>query len=682
MPKRWDDARSPTPAPAQPGDPYLRWAQATMWRGMKGQAGWDRNPADDECVQIIARADTAEVLKATMADPRFAVAPIYGREIPGTAHLARHFTAWVKRGDLDAGRIELAGLRWELSQPRRDAEKIARGSALGRFGPERDRIDFTASNVLADVIRGVPDRARDTASTEVIAAIDFGCPFLNPRYSRPGRPAETRLVAVWDQGSSVPPARDPRRRAGGWPWCYPDDFGFGRELPRSLLKAMVAAVQAPGSPIDELAAYRGIDYLIDYDDPRRRIWHATHGGHVLDVAGGATDPLTGEVDAAADARLIFVQLPSMTAGDSTGASLASHLLDGVRYVLARCDPQAKVLVNISYGSQAGPHDGSSLIESALDELLEQRARNFAITLSAGNSREKRCHVRRTVRVNRSALLRCAIAEGDTTDTFVEAWYTPPAADGWTLRARARAPNGDWSSWVAPPPDGEYACETLMRDPASQFDVVAMLRHDGPVPNGKPHLLLLAVAPTLQPAGLDVPTADAGEWEIELALQPDPLRTQAPPGLSVVVDARIERDDPGQNPGAGEHRFVDQDVDDDTDTLSSLATGTLTIAVGGFRLSDRRPTAYSAVGPQRGPGSPRPLVLAACEEDAVNPNIAATAVRSGEVFRMNGTSVAAPALARRLFNAMAARDISGRRWGEVLKRLAKVRAGFVRLPDPE
>ena len=62
------------------------------------------------------------------------------------------------------------------------------------------------------------------------------------------------------------------------------------------------------------------------------------------------------------------------------------------------------------------------------------------------------------------------------------------------------------------------------------------------------------------------------------------------------------------------------------------------------------TSYSSVGPRR--DDQLPLVLAACERDETERGINAAAVRSAEVLKMNGTSVAAPVLARRLLNVMA------------------------------
>ena len=679
MSARWDQPAHPTrvPLPAAgpagaPLDPYFRWAVHTDWRGMQVQAGWDRNPSDDHFVQILVQARDPAQLHEAWRTPQLQIAPAYQAAIPGTGHLALHFTARVHRRDLDWLAQNPLQLRWELALPLRDAERVARASALGLFGESRHHLDFRPAQVLKAALAppagSRPQRARRKLKGPVMAVIDFGCPFLNPVFAdAQGR--RTRLAGLWDQGAEPPPPGDPRLQ-DHWPWQRPADFpfGYGRELAPAALQAMVQAVWHPprGTPaLEESAVYRGLDYLIDYDDPRRRLWHATHGGPVLDLAGGRVDPLTGQADAAGRAALLFVQLPTLTAADSGGGSLAAHVLDGVRYVLDRCSDDAQVVVTLSYGSYAGPHDGSSLIELALDELLAQRRENFAIVLAAGNARQAGCHARRRVRRDRSALLRCALAGGDTTDTFVEVWYEPPkaqaSAPGVRLQARVRSPGRVWSRWCGP---GE---QDLLSDPSPEREVVALLRHDSQVPNGRAALVLLAVGPTAQPVGVPGPVADAGLWEIELRLQEDTAAEGT--GPVVEINAWIERDDPGQNAGAGRSFFVDQAWDDAHDTLSSLATGAHTIVAGAFRIADGEPAAYSSLGPQRGAGTALPMVLAAGEQDAQFPSLVATATRSGEVFRMNGSSVAAPVLARRLLNAMVAQARQREDWPAVLAALA-------------
>jgi hypothetical protein len=721
MSARWDpqvNAPAPTGVGAHASatlglDPYFRWAEHTAWRGMRSQVAWGEQDPFDEHVQIIARAQDTAALRAALAEPKLNIPPVYHLPIPGSDHSALHFSAWVRRADLPWLRDADLRLAWELSQPRRDSERLVRTTSLGRHGADHLRAAAPAENVLAPAIARAHRAQQDhrTSNTQrkakprdVVAVIDFGCPFLNPRYASVNAPAATRLVALWDQGGAMPGAGQGKSDLSlgeTWPWSVPASLGHGRHIPQHLLQAMCTAVHAPtagpdaGDAIDEADAYRGINYLVDPDDPQHRIWLASHGAHVLDVAAGKLHPLTGQADAASAAQLVFVQLPSLTAGDSSGASLAGHLLDGVRYVLDLCDAQARVVINISYGSHAGPHNGTALIESALDELLQARGDNFAIVLAAGNSRQQACHAKRQVRPGCSALLRCAIAAGDTTDTFVETWCPPPPP-GFTLQARVRGPQRMWSQWLLP---GQ---EQLLRDTAEHDEAVALLRHDAQVPNAQGlGLVLLALAPTAQPAGVVCALSVPGLWEIELRLVAT-AATAATAGQKaasaaadrgITVNARIQRDDPGQNAGAALHRFVDQDADDELDTLSSLATGRHTVVAGGFRFSDGRPSPYSALGPQRWSdqanavaaaralGGALPMVLAACEEDDSLPNVAAAAIRANDVHRMNGTSVAAPMLARELFNVMAKRKkVRRAQWAEVLQALCEEPQSRVRWPS--
>ncbi len=660
-------------------DPYFRWAQLTRWRGFTVHAGWERVEPKDSYIQILARAKDQDMLNAVLACGWLLVSCAYRNKIPGTISHALFFSARVARIDEDKLVANELGLRWELALPLRDAERQASGSTDGFFGPSRSLVNFQAANAAGVAIRAV--QPLDLVGSEpqtlllgAVAVIDFGCPFLNQRFVTDDKPGLARVMALWDQGGGVRSfahIKDAHKRAlaeQGWPWLVPQNFDYGREMGPKALQALVeCARDTQQRPLlDERDIYRSVDYLIDYEDPRRRIWSATHGGHVLDVAGGGTDPLSGSdtehSDPASWAGLVFVQLPSLTAADSSGGALSAHLLDGVRYALSVSEPGEPLVVNISYGTFAGPHDGSSMIEAAMDELLAQRSENFAIVLAAGNARDAHCHARRQVRHERSALLRCWMAAGDTTDTFVEIWYTDPKVDA-NLEARVRGPNRQWSQWVAP---GEH---DLLRDSGRARTVVAMLRHDRWVPNADPSMVLFAIAPTGIPADVPTEQSDAGMWEIELRMVGRGSKDQ---GL-VEVQAWIERDDPGYGQAGARPYFLDQLADDEVNTLSSIATGQWTLAAGGFNLGTGQATHYSSLAnlPQM---NRRRMVLAGCEEDETTPSIAAAAVRSAEVYRMNGTSVAAPALARRIYKRMVEGAlVSHWQWPKVLRAMVKAQA---------
>jgi hypothetical protein len=658
-------------------DPYLDWAEHTNWRGIRrlmGQLGHGGELIDRVriLVQLPGEWNNAQRLALITNDALWSVAPIYAESIPGNGQVAHHFTAELTRSQLGALPIALqsipghVGIRWELALPFRDAETAARAASPGLFGQKRASDSFRPEKggPAAESVKTIAPLGDTTKRLDrALAIIDFGCPFLNDAFA--GSDGQ-RIAALWDQGSHWLEELKPWFDATG-------KMGYGRILWKHAIDALVQTARmegvGSGRRLDEGEIYRQIDYLIDYDDPRRRIWAATHGSHVTSIAAGTIDPLVSRSDspipdAAGQAPIVFVQLPSLTGADCAGGSLGAQVLDALRFVLEVCEPRAPIVVNLSYGSFAGPHDGTSLIEQAMDELIKACDGRLIVVLGAGNSREAHCHVRRTVRTNQSALLRIDVDPGDFTDTFVEAWFdaTSPDQLPWAnLLLRARTSDGDWSPTVKP---GQAF--TLV-DPVTQRSI-ALLRLDAKVPNGSRPLGLLCIAPTARPADDDGPLAPAGCWEVEVFLDPD---QQPATKLALGFDAWVERDDPGWLGHGVQPRFAEQLVGDDIGTLSSLATGRYTIVVGGFRESDWTPTAYSSIGYR--PEGP-PMVYAVCEHSADLPAILAAAVRSADSLRMNGTSVAGPVFARRAFNWLLAN------WGPVGRGQHTLQAWLEKLID--
>ncbi|MBL8328994.1 MAG: S8 family serine peptidase [Rubrivivax sp.] len=650
---RWNPARplaaeAPGPslqaptaqAEAAPIDPYLHWAVATHWRAQQRQARWD-GPPEDADLRILLHAPPQR-LRALHEAGVVRIAPVYFEPIPGTQQHAHFVTATLPRSGLPRLMAQ-QGLRWTLAAPRRDQSAPQVGSARGYFGEQADMPPPPA----AEGMRWPAAAAVSPGSVVggAIAVIDAGCPFLHERFARRHAPG-TRLAALWVQDSL--PATGP--------WHRPPALGHGRELTGQVMSDLFEQVHGPGAQAGcaapgEALTYAALQHLVDADDPRRRVHLATHGAHVLDVAGGSTDVVDGRVDAASEAALIFVQLPEATAQDPSGGGLGADVLDALRYVLRAADPASPLVVNLSFGATAGPHDGSTLIEQAIDELLRARPRQFALVIAAGNARQAGAHALRRAHgaarpaAGRSALFRIDVAPGDSTDSFVEFWYArqTPAQPAF----RARRPGGDWSGWVGP------GHGSRLSDPATGETVAALL-HPGAVPNGARALALLALRPTEAPDDDDAPLAEAGLWEVEARVDVGTEGGGGPP-LDLDIDAWVERDDPRAFSGRRATRFVGLEPADSHNTLNSLANGRETFVVSGFRCSDGQAVAYAS----RGPRPPRrPLLMAACERDSIDPGFRAAAVRSGEVLSMNGTSVAAPVATRQIFNLLQAAPQAG------------------------
>lgn len=112
-----------------------------------------------------------------------------------------------------------------------------------------------------------------------------------------------------------------------------------------------------------------------------------HGTHVMGIAAGdgSAAPAAGFVGVAPEARIIMVKTTFFT----------SDILAGASYIFDRAEEQGlPAVVNLSLGGHDGPHDGTSLFERALDELVGQPGR--AIVVSAGNEGDKAIHVAQTL----------------------------------------------------------------------------------------------------------------------------------------------------------------------------------------------------------------------------------------------------------------------------------------------
>jgi hypothetical protein len=94
------------------------------------------------------------------------------------------------------------------------------------------------------------------------------------------------------------------------------------------------------------------------------------------------------------------------------------------------------------------------------------------------------------------------------------------------------------------------------------------------------------------------------------------------------------------------------------TMNALATGSSVVVIGGFRRSDLKPADYSGEGPAVHREGPDALALS--DDSAALRGRLAAGTRSGSVAILDGTSVAAPQIARALACAVADGDCrSGR-----------------------
>ena len=163
-------------------------------------------------------------------------------------------------------------------------------------------------------------------------------------------------------------------------------------------------------------------------------------------------------DAASLPDIVAVHLPRRGVADTSGSALKVQVLDALHYIVERAGPQADVVVNLSYGTMAGPHDGQHDPREAIDELVATARGRLTVVLPAGNSYEARCHAvfqlgveeeAPDLRWKRAARRRDAELPGNMA----------ARGRGRSLRVKVRDPNGRSSplpvasnSVAAPAPD--------------------------------------------------------------------------------------------------------------------------------------------------------------------------------------------------------------------------------------
>lgn len=486
----------------------------------------------------------------------------------------------------------------------------------------------------------------------VVAVIDFGCAFAHERFRHLVNDKwRTRIAYLWDQGD------DADVRAPAAPWRPVQGQRRGRELTGEAIDILLAQ-HRKGSRIDEDAVYRDAGYT----DVTARL---THGTHVLDLAAGAEPTAAIE----REPKIIFVQLPAQAVEDTSGGSMVTCVIDALRYILdrtrsldAEMPATGPLVINLSYGSMAGPHDGSTLLESAMDALVaasrqpgpdEGRQRYFEIVLPAGNNFEADGHARlKLTRHRRTRSLKWQVQPDDSTDTFLELWYDRSAAG--RVEAQVTPPEGETCS---APIDTAWTLRSAAAAPPG-----AAVIHRANVASGRNDaMVLIALAPTTarDPAA---PLATPGKWTVSVSLQDD--------GDPVEVFAWIERDDPtiGSRGSPRQSTFVRDHLKPPRNqecpkasvvqrsiTCNSIANGANTIVVGGCvgRADEFEMARYSSAGPPRRAAGVRaewPDLVAVSEESLALAGVPAAGTRSGIRVRMNGTSVAAPQVCRALIKA--------------------------------
>lgn len=522
--------------------------------------------------------------------------------------------------------------RVELSMPLTQSEQL-RGAE-----PPQERKRLSAK------------KKKSAAKKLLIGILDDGCPFAAAQFlktSASGDPT-TRVRAIWDQNAGRNPTPVGTSQFG-------QAYSFGLEFRRESSAGQIGLDEwiklhvTKSGVIDEDNCYADAGFT-------RLASAQSHGAHVMDLLTGSM-PLSsrlGQVGTGpgdrrdppswnpaplsdADLDIVFVQYSDDCIKDATGVWLPAYVPAGIRYIMSFADPTVidRVIINLSWGPTTGPHDGTALLEAALNGLVAQYNGTpgfpqLDIFLAAGNSFLTQEHI--------------------------------------TFTAETQYPEVEWI-WRLPPDNSMYCFAEIWMD-AAQTPSVTLTSPSGvavPVYGPWMHygdkMYVLVVQPTVAATG--IVAAEHGDYTIRVSGL----------GAGAEIHAYAARTDPnmGVITGAKRSYFVDAGWEktgsasasctfengefDKTGslisrlgTLNGIATANVSSVrlAGGFVVLGGRKSPYASAGPARGNPATRrrgPDYVLPCDESNALGGVIAGGTRSGVIFRLIGTSTAVPQFAR-------------------------------------
>lgn len=462
--------------------------------------------------------------------------------------------------------------------------------SVGGYGPYLPSAGLSAagSNEVAPLCVGV---------------IDDKFPVLSSRYG-------ANPIRLWDQGQ---PGAGPQASGFG--------YGYGRHFD----------LPVAGRPAESAPNYQSMGLW----SPLRA--GISHGAHVLDVLVGdrplfGSPPLRqGPRGAALTAPLVLVQLPQKTVADVSGGSLRNFALDAVSYIIkaSRSMGAEKTVICMPYGTLAGPHNGTSLFEQALDHMLAGSP-GVSLVLPAGNGHLSETHAIAEIQPQKSVSLCMRVPPDNARDSYVELWLPLDAE----ARVECRSPSGDHLSVT--PGSAQFAS-----DPAR---VGCSLIYPRQAANAEGLTMVLLAISATSPASPAYGGAPHGDWTLSVSnLGKTPL----------AFDAWIQRSGQpfGFPQGARQSRWIDRPgclAPEPLNTISAMATGSQPrLATASYAASRYQSGALCPYSPAVGPTATRRPAPYHAEESPALPGLLARGTLGRRIYRMNGTSVAAALMARDL-----------------------------------
>jgi subtilisin family serine protease len=471
--------------------------------------------------------------------------------------------------------------RGDLLNVSASAEVLDINAGGSLMGPdwERDSAETLESAPASDRVRETdirrPKDENATGRGVVIGIVDWGFDFAHPDFKNAD--GKTRILALWDQ-------------RGGKQLNSPAPFGYGVVHDRKAINLALATS-------DPYAALK-------YHPADADTGIGCHGTHVASIAAGSGSE-ERPVGMAPEAQLVLVHNSPWDDSQSGRLGDSVTLLEAIDFIAKQAGERPWV-VNLSMGCHADQHDGTTLVEQGLDNVVSAAA-GRAVCMSVGNYYNKKIHASGHLRPTEERQFVWTVNERPSDYNQLQIWYSWQDRFDVILRS----------------PDGAIKASAKVGERSKimlggvEIGNVYHRGQDANTLHNHANVFLYKEAP-------------AGKWSVTIV------------GTDVIdgrYNAWIEREvacPPCQS------RFVAEDADPKS-TTGTICNGRRTIAVGAFdnHDSEHRIGAFSSVGPT-GDGRLKPdlcapgvQVLAARSTPRKNPESAS------KVTRMSGTSMAAP-----------------------------------------
>jgi hypothetical protein len=473
----------------------------------------------------------------------------------------------------------------------------------------------------------------------IIGVIDEGIAIAHERFRRAGG-IGTRILSHWQQGGD---------------WADQPHLPFGRELMQAGIDGLMGGVLN----VDE-GQFNQDAGLADFTDPFGPRWVETaapHGTHVADLAAGC-DPFATDPDLVRlrdRAHLITVELAPRISIGPGGSFLEDCAIWAIRHIVDTADAiweaQHKgkpgngfaVVINLSYGFNAGPKAGTLALQKYVRVLNDRRDQEkrapVRLVMPAGNENlAQGSAILGGRREGEKKSLNWRIQPEDRTSGYAEVWTDPDLEATGDDATATEADTAPPPIWLMPPggPDGpgtagsagqvcdltdgatgDVVARIYCRRSDSRTDVAGL---DAKVYGATGYIL--CVAPTWR---LDQTAAPSGAWRISLGqgslaaggratgplaklhIQSD---QNLSPGRSATLLSYFEEDAATNRYS----RFHDDTSPRDTyqrhpvtgaitgadstgpvrrqNTMNAVAGAFGILTIGGYRATDGWPTAYS------------------------------------------------------------------------------------------